>query len=120
MDITASKLYDYIKCPHKIWRDIYGPQEEKIQETNPFVELLWQKGLQHEKRIVKQLGDFVDVTAGTFDERYQKTIVRGPWGQACLLTFGPLFRISITFSASILCSVLSFRYRVIIAGSFLV
>jgi predicted RecB family nuclease len=74
MVITASKLYDYIKCPHKIWRDIYGPQEEKIQETNPFVELLWQKGLQHEKRIVKQLGDFVDVTAGTFDERYQKTI----------------------------------------------
>lgn len=73
MIITASKLYDYIKCPHKVWRDIYGPQEEKIQETNPFVELLWQKGLQHEERIVKRLGDFVDLRAGTIEERYQKT-----------------------------------------------
>jgi len=74
MAITASRLYDYIKCPHKVWRDIYGPQEEKIQETNPFVELLWQKGLQHEERIVKKLGDFADLRAGSIDERYQKTI----------------------------------------------
>jgi predicted RecB family nuclease len=74
MIITASKLYDYIKCPHKVWRDIYGPQEEKIQETNPFVELLWQKGLLHEERIVRKLGDFEDLRAGTIEERYQKTI----------------------------------------------
>ena len=45
MNITASSLYDYIQCPHKVWRDIYGPQEEKIQETNPFVQLLWEKGV---------------------------------------------------------------------------
>ncbi len=74
MVITASKLYDYIKCPHKVWRDIHGPQEEKIQEINPFVELLWQKGLQHEEKIVEKLGDFMDLTAGTINERYQKTI----------------------------------------------
>lgn len=74
MDITASKLYDYIQCPHKVWRDIYVPQEEKIQETNPFVELLWQKGLQHEKTIVSKLGDFLDLKEGTIEERYQKTL----------------------------------------------
>jgi len=33
MHITASKLYNYIQCPHRVWRDIYGPQEEKIKET---------------------------------------------------------------------------------------
>ena len=46
--ITGSKLYDYIQCPHKVWRDVYGPKEEKITETNPFVELLWNRGVAHE------------------------------------------------------------------------
>ena len=31
--ITGSKLYDYIQCPHKVWRDVYGPKEEKITES---------------------------------------------------------------------------------------
>lgn len=30
--ITASKLYDYLQCPHRVWRDIHGPQE-KINQT---------------------------------------------------------------------------------------
>lgn len=72
--ITASKLYDYIQCPHRIWRDIYGPQEEKIQETNPFVELLWEKGFKHEEKIVSKLGDFLNLKEGSIDERFEKTI----------------------------------------------
>ena len=72
--ITASKLYDYIQCPHRVWRDIYGPQDEKIQETNPFVELLWEKGIKHEEEIVSKLGDFVNLKDGSLDERFQKTI----------------------------------------------
>jgi uncharacterized protein len=72
--ITASKLYDYLQCPHKVWRDVYGPQEEKIQETNPFIELLWEKGVKHEKNIVSKLGDFLDLKEGSIDERFQKTI----------------------------------------------
>lgn len=43
--ITAAKLYDYTQCPHRIWRDIHGPQDEKIKETNPFVQLLWDSGV---------------------------------------------------------------------------
>lgn len=31
--ITASKLYDYIQCPHRVWREIYDPQKEKINES---------------------------------------------------------------------------------------
>ena len=72
--ITASCLYDYIECPHKVWRDIYGPQEEKIQETNPFVELLWKKGVQHEEKLISTLGDFLDLSVGNHEERFQKTI----------------------------------------------
>jgi len=37
--ITALKLYSYIQCSHKVWRDVWGPQDEKIQETNPFVQM---------------------------------------------------------------------------------
>ena len=73
MNITASSLYDYIKCPHKVWRDIYGPQEEKIQETNPFVELLWERGVKHEEKIISGLGDFLNLKEGSIDERFQKT-----------------------------------------------
>jgi len=74
MSITASTLYDYLKCPHKVWRDIHGPQEEKIQEANPFIELLWQKGIQHEENLVSKLGDFLNLSEGTTEERYHKTI----------------------------------------------
>lgn len=72
--ITASKLYDYIQCPHRVWRDIYGPQDEQIQETNPFVKLLWEKGVKHEEKIVSKLGDFLNLKDGSIDNRFQKTI----------------------------------------------
>ena len=72
--ITASRLYDYLQCPHKVWRDVYGPQEEKIKEDNPFVQLLWEKGVLHEKAIVEGIGDIIDVSEGSIDERFKKTL----------------------------------------------
>jgi len=72
--ITASKLYDYIQCPHRVWRDIYGPQKEKAQETNPFVELLWEKGVRHEEKVVAGLGDFLNLKDGTLDQRFERTV----------------------------------------------
>ena len=72
--ITATRLYDYIQCPHKVWRDIYGPKEEKIIETNPFVELLWESGVRHEEEVVSRLGEFLDLKMGSFDERFLKTV----------------------------------------------
>jgi len=71
--ITASKLYNYLQCQHKVWRDQHGPQEEIIDEINPFVELLWEKGVQHEKEIIKHIGAFVDLSEGTINERIDKT-----------------------------------------------
>lgn len=72
--LTATTLYDYIKCPHKVWRDKYGPQDEKIKEANPFVELLWNKGIQHEEKIINSLGKYVDLGVGSHDKRFEKTV----------------------------------------------
>lgn len=72
--ITGSKLYDYIQCPHKVWRDAWGPQDEKIKEANPFVEMLWERGVQHEERVIKNIGEHLDLKEGNLNERFQKTI----------------------------------------------
>jgi len=56
MYITASKLYNYTQCPHRVWRDAHGPFDEKIEEPNAFVQLLWEKRINHEEEIVKILG----------------------------------------------------------------
>ena len=72
--ITGSKLYDYIQCPHRVWRDAYGPQEEKIQEKNPFVELLWKKGVAHEEKVVERVGEYLDLREGELQDRFVRTI----------------------------------------------
>lgn len=72
--ITGSKLYDYIQCPHRVWRDAHGPQEEKNPEVNPFVELLWNKGVAHEEKVVAKLGEFTDLREGSLQERFVATL----------------------------------------------
>jgi predicted RecB family nuclease len=72
--ITASHLYNYLQCPHRVWRDKYGPQNEKDPEPNPFVELLWDKGVAHESNVVLSLGDLVDLSSGSREQRFEKTI----------------------------------------------
>jgi len=73
MNITASLLYDYTQCPHKVWRDVHGPQEERIEEVNPFVQLLWERGVQFEKEVIKDIGEYLDLSEDSFDEREKKT-----------------------------------------------
>lgn len=63
-----------MQCPHKVWRDIYGPQDEKIDEKNPFIELLWEKGALHEKEIISGIGPLVDLSEGAIEERIDKTL----------------------------------------------
>jgi predicted RecB family nuclease len=74
MKITPSLLYDYYNCPHKVWRDKYGPKQEEIQEDNPFVKLLWERGVQHEKEIIQNFKyDYLDLSEGSIDDRIEKT-----------------------------------------------
>ena len=74
MYITASKLYDYTQCPHRVWRDIYGPKEEKIKEINPFVQMLWDKGISYEKEVISKIGKYLDLSEGSLEERFKNTI----------------------------------------------
>lgn len=71
MQITGSKLYDYIVCPHRVWRDVYGPQDEK-GNVSQFVKMLWEKGVQHETKVVGDM-EVLDLTKGTHEERFEAT-----------------------------------------------
>ena len=74
MQINASQLYNYYQCPHKIWQDKFGPKEQEIKETNPFVQLLWDKGVQHEQQVIAGLyGTYTDLSQGTITERIHAT-----------------------------------------------
>lgn len=74
--ITASLLHDYLICPHKVWRDCYGPQEEKEKSVNPFVELLWKKGVYREKEVIANISkdEYKDLSGGHWKDRFKKTI----------------------------------------------
>ncbi|MGQ0543299.1 MAG: hypothetical protein ACT4O9_15865 [Blastocatellia bacterium] len=72
--ITPSLLYDYLQCPHKVWRDVHGPREEFAAEDNPFLKLLWERGVQHEANIIENFGfEFVDCSTGSEADRIAKT-----------------------------------------------
>ena len=73
MSITASKLYNYIQCPHRVWRDIYGPQDEKQDEENAFLQLIWERGILHEKEIIESIGTYKDISSGILEERIDET-----------------------------------------------
>ncbi len=73
-NITPSLLLDHLRCVHKVWRDVYGPKEEFVDEDNPFLKLLWDRGIQHEADIVANFGfEYVDCSRGTEAERIYKT-----------------------------------------------
>ena len=78
MYLTPTTLYNYLACPHRPWRDLFGPQDEKIKETNPFVELLWEKGLLHETEVIKEFKEkavaFEDMDKYPYRERSTRTM----------------------------------------------
>lgn len=96
--ITPSLLYDFLQCPHKVWRDVHGPREEFIEEENPFLRLLWERGIQHEADVVASFGfEFVDCSQGSEEERIAATnealARREPYIYQGILAHGDLFGI---------------------------
>lgn len=76
MNITASTLYSYIKCPHRVYRDAFDDQSLK-DLPNEFVQLLWEKGVKYEQDVItKQKGkiDILDLSDVAREERFEKTI----------------------------------------------
>ena len=76
MKITATDLYSYIKCPHKVWRDKFDDQSLK-DLPNEFVQLLWEKGCAHEAEVIaKQKGEaeVLDLSGVPREERSARTL----------------------------------------------
>ncbi|MBU1049483.1 TM0106 family RecB-like putative nuclease [Candidatus Bipolaricaulota bacterium] len=53
--ITASMLYSFSTCPHRVTLDLFGDPAER-DEISPFVELLWERGSAFEKETIEKLG----------------------------------------------------------------
>lgn len=71
--VNAIKLYNYLQCKHRVWRDEHG-DETKKDAVNPFVELLWEKGVTHEDTVISSLGELSDLRPGSLDERFEHTL----------------------------------------------
>jgi uncharacterized protein len=54
IQITASMLYSYVHCPHRVALDLFGDPEQR-DEVSPFVELLWERGNLFEQQVVEEL-----------------------------------------------------------------
>lgn len=69
---TASDIYDYLKCPHRVFLNYHGDPSEK-SPLSPFLELLFGKGVKHEKKIIGEL--VVDEPAGVgLESRFASTL----------------------------------------------
>ena len=52
--ITASMLYSYTTCPHRVTLDLFGDPADR-DEVSPFVELLWERGHAFEEETIAAL-----------------------------------------------------------------
>ena len=78
--ISASMLYNYVQCPHRVSLDLYGNPADR-DAVSPFVQLLWEKGNAFERHIIESLKiPFTDLSALSYEEKEtatKKAIVRG-------------------------------------------
>ena len=52
--ISAAILYDLLKCPHRVKRDLFDDPKNR-DAVSAFVELLWERGNRFEKEVVANL-----------------------------------------------------------------
>lgn len=61
MHLTAAHLYAFVACPHRVWRDAHDDHAER-DPVSEFVEMLWEKGTQHERRVIAAHADSLQLT----------------------------------------------------------
>ena len=74
--VTASTLYNHAMCEHRVWRDAHFPKEDR-DPPHEFVQLLWEKGITHEKEVMEKIGktNYVDLSEIKDDKIHmQRTI----------------------------------------------
>jgi uncharacterized protein len=52
--ITASMLYDFVQCPHRVYLDLYGDPDRR-DPISAFVQLLWERGSAFEQETIEKL-----------------------------------------------------------------
>jgi len=71
--ITASMLYDFVQCPHRVAMDLFE-DPSKRDRINPFVQLLWEKGNAFEQEVIEGLQvPFVNLRPFSDQEREELT-----------------------------------------------
>jgi uncharacterized protein len=74
MPITASDLYNWVACPHRVTLDAFGDPAERDPE-NPFVELLWERGNRYEREVMEGLGEpFLDLSGLSAEKQQRRTL----------------------------------------------
>lgn len=72
--ITASMLYDFVSCPHRVTMDLFADPAER-DTPNAFVQLLWEKGSNFEKEVIEGLEmPYTDLSTYTAIEKEQLTL----------------------------------------------
>ncbi len=72
--ITASMLYSFVQCPHRVTLDVLGDPKQR-DEVSPFVELLWERGNRYEQEVVARLDvPFLNLREVPLSEREERTI----------------------------------------------
>ena len=69
--VTASMLYDFVACPHRVSMDLFANPADR-DDVSPFVQLLWDRGFEHEQEVITSLQrPFLDLSgvAGDVKER---------------------------------------------------
>jgi len=71
--ITASMLYSFAMCPHRVFLDLFGDSAER-DEVSPFVELLWERGHLFEEETIAALDvPFLNLRGVPREEREELT-----------------------------------------------
>ena len=71
--LSANMLYNFIKCPHRLTLDLFGDYS-KQDPISSFVKLLWEKGTDFEKQVIKSLEiPFLDLHSYSRTEKEKRT-----------------------------------------------
>jgi predicted RecB family nuclease len=75
MIITASHIYDFLVCSHKVYLDAFGDRSRMDPESD-FERLLWERGMAHEENVLEGLGLVVSEVEGKGFEECEKQTLR--------------------------------------------
>ena len=72
--VTASMLYDYVMCPHRVTMNLNG-DHSKRDPASPFVRMLWERGTLYEREVIASLAvSFLDLSPCAGDEKERLTL----------------------------------------------